>query len=164
MLLTVLRRWSRCYSYSVWLDGLYYGRFMFRVFPCSLSSRFFILFSIVITSLGEEGAVLHASRAFVCLLCSSKLLSLFSSPWSQWLTAVCDCGTPWTFLLSFMQSCEQTTNHSASNNVSQTQQQTNIGEVNLITPINRNTVAVSLNIKITNGLLDTGASIIKFKN
>ena len=25
MLLTVLRRWSRCCSYSVWLCGLYYG-------------------------------------------------------------------------------------------------------------------------------------------
>ena len=37
----------------------------FKIFPCSLSSCFFIPFSIVITSLGEEGAGLCASRAFV---------------------------------------------------------------------------------------------------
>ena len=36
---------------------------LFEVFPCSLSSCFVIPFSIVITSLGEEGAGLCASRA-----------------------------------------------------------------------------------------------------
>ena len=40
----------------------------FKVFPCFLSSCFFILFGIVITSLGEEGAGLCASRAFVCFV------------------------------------------------------------------------------------------------
>ena len=40
----------------------------FKVVPCSLSSCFFIPFSIVITSLVEEGACLCAFRAFVCLL------------------------------------------------------------------------------------------------
>ena len=40
------------------------------VLPCSLSSCFFSPFSIVITSLGEEGAGLCASRAFVCLFCT----------------------------------------------------------------------------------------------
>ena len=43
------------------------GASCFKVFPCSLSSYFFISFSIVIASLGEEGAGLCASRAFVCL-------------------------------------------------------------------------------------------------
>ena len=42
----------------------------FKVFPCSLSSCFVIPFSFVITSLGEEGAGLCASRAFVCLFCT----------------------------------------------------------------------------------------------
>ena len=43
------------------------GALCFKVFPCSLSSYFFISFSIVITSLGEEGAGLCASRVlFVC--------------------------------------------------------------------------------------------------
>ena len=41
------------------------GALCFKVFLCSLSSYFFILFSIVITSLGEERAGLCASRAFV---------------------------------------------------------------------------------------------------
>ena len=40
----------------------------FIVFPCSLSSCFAIPFSIVITSLGEDGAGLYASRAFVCFV------------------------------------------------------------------------------------------------
>ena len=40
------------------------------VLPCSLSSCFFSLFSILITSLGGEGAGLCAARAFVCFLCA----------------------------------------------------------------------------------------------
>ena len=55
----------------MWLRDLYYGAF--KVFPCSLSSCFVILFSNVITSLGEEGAGLCASRVllvnvFVCFI------------------------------------------------------------------------------------------------
>ena len=57
----------------------------------------------------------------------------------------------------YIQNSEQSTNQSASNNVSQTQQQTNVEH--LITPINRNTVALSLNDKKTNGLLDKAAII-----
>ena len=77
MLLTVLWRWSRCCSYSVWLWFILRHASCFKVFPCSLSSCFFIPFSIVITSLGEEGAGLCASRAFVCLFCTRKCLSFF---------------------------------------------------------------------------------------
>ena len=40
------------------------------MFLGSLSSCFVIPFSIVISSLGEEGAGLCASRAFVCLFCT----------------------------------------------------------------------------------------------
>ena len=46
------------------------GASCFKVFPCSLSLGFVIPFSIVIISLGEEGAGLCASRAFVCLFCT----------------------------------------------------------------------------------------------
>ena len=46
------------------------GASCFKVFPCSLSTCFFSPFSIVITSLGKEGAGLCASRAFVCLVCT----------------------------------------------------------------------------------------------
>ena len=43
------------------------GASCFGVFPFSLSSCFVAPFSIVITSLGEEGTGLCASRAFFCL-------------------------------------------------------------------------------------------------
>ena len=69
--MAVLKRWSRCYS--VWLCGLYYGALHDLVFPCSLSSCFVIPFSIVITWLGEEGAGLCASRAFVCCCCCLRV-------------------------------------------------------------------------------------------
>ena len=44
------------------------GTSCFKVLPCSVSSCFFISFSIVINSLGEKGAGLCASRAFVCFV------------------------------------------------------------------------------------------------
>ena len=78
----------------------------FKVFPCSLSSCFVIPFSIVITSLGEEGAGLCAYRAFVCLFVLYGLvfvifLFLLVSG-CRGLAVVCDCDTPWTFLLTFL--------------------------------------------------------------
>ena len=74
----------------------------FKVFPCSLSSCFVIPLRIVITSLGEEEDGLCASRAFVCLFCTCWFLSFFSSCSCRGLAAFCDCGTPWTFLLTFL--------------------------------------------------------------
>ena len=44
------------------------GASCFKDFPCSLSSCFFIPFSIVITSLTEEAAGLYVSRAIVLYL------------------------------------------------------------------------------------------------
>ena len=52
-------------------------------FPCSLSSCFFIPFSIVITLLGEEGACLCATRTFVCLFYTCWFVSFFSSSWCR---------------------------------------------------------------------------------
>ena len=101
MLLTVLRRWSWCDS-LFGICGFYFGAFC-AVVPCSLfpCCCFSALFSIVITSLGEERAGLCASCAFVCLFCTHQLLSFFSFSWCQELTAACDCAIPWTFLLIF---------------------------------------------------------------
>ena len=79
------------------------GASCFKVFPCSLSSCFVIPFSIVITSLGEEGAGLIASRAF--LVCFVRVIFCFSSSWCRGLAAVCDCGTPWIFLSIFYTIC-----------------------------------------------------------
>ena len=47
------------------------GASCFKVLPCSLSSSFFVPFSmIMITSFGEWGAGLCVSRASVCLFCT----------------------------------------------------------------------------------------------
>ena len=56
---------------------------------------FFSPFNIAITSLGEERANLSAFRT----LCACLDLSVSSSSWGLGGAAVCDCGTPWTFLL-----------------------------------------------------------------
>ena len=62
---------SRCFSYSVWLCGLYYSAFHVLKSSRALCPLCFVIpFSIVITSLGEEGVGLCASRAFICLLCT----------------------------------------------------------------------------------------------
>ena len=62
---------------------------------------FSVLFSTVITSLGEESAGLYASRTFVFLYCPHYFFVLFTSSWCWGSTADCDCGTPWTFHLTF---------------------------------------------------------------
>ena len=59
-------------------------------------------FSILNNSLGEERAGLCASRPFVCLFCECMFLSFFPSSWCQGLAAACDCGIPWTFLLTIL--------------------------------------------------------------
>ena len=62
-----------------------------------------------ITSLGEEGSGLCASRAFVCLFVLYGLVFvIFSSSWCRGLAVVCDCGTPWTFLLTVLKDSNQT--------------------------------------------------------
>ena len=68
--------WSRCCSYSV--CGLCYGAHHVLK-SCSLSSCFVLPFSTVISSFGEEGAGLCASRAFVCLFWACWFLSFFFS-------------------------------------------------------------------------------------
>ena len=62
---------------------------------------FFSPFSIAITSLGVERANLSAFRTFVRFVCACLDLSVSSSSWGLGRVAVCDCGTPWTFLLLF---------------------------------------------------------------
>ena len=59
---------------------------------------FFSPFSIASTSLGEEKASLGAFRTFV-RICAYLYLSVSSSSWCLGRAAVCNCGTPWTFLL-----------------------------------------------------------------
>ena len=86
---------------SVWLCGLYRGALDVLRSSRALCPCFSVCFGILVTSLGEEGAGICASRTFVCLFCACMLLSFFSSSWYRGLAAVCDCRIPWTFLLTF---------------------------------------------------------------
>ena len=74
-------------------------RFVVCLSMCHFVLVFFSPFSIAITSLGEERANLSAFRT--CSICACLELSVFSSSWGLGRAAVCDCGTPWTFLLPF---------------------------------------------------------------
>ena len=89
------------YNDNVSLCGLYHGVLNVLKSSRALCPRFSVCFSILITSFGEEGAGLCASRTFVCLFCACMFLSFFSSSWCRGLAAVCDCGIPWIFLLMF---------------------------------------------------------------
>ena len=74
----------------MWRCGLYNGALhvlKYCTAVCPPVSSF--LFGNGITLLGEEGAGMCASRAFVCLFCASEFLSFFSSSWCRvWLRFV----------------------------------------------------------------------------
>ena len=79
-------------------------RFVLFLNLCHFVLVFFSLFSIAITSLGEERANLSAFRTFVRFVLVLDL-SVSSSSWCLGRAAVCDCGTSWTFLLPFFFKC-----------------------------------------------------------
>ena len=81
-------------------------RFVVCLYVCHFDLVFFNPFSIVITSLGEERANLSAF-SFVCSVCACIVLSVSSSSWGLGRAVVCDCGTPWTFLLPFLFTTEK---------------------------------------------------------
>ena len=68
---------------------------------CHFVLVFFSPFSTAITSLDLERANLSAFRTF-CSVCACLDLSVSSSSWGLGRATVCDCGTPWTFLLPFL--------------------------------------------------------------
>ena len=76
-------------------------RFVLCLTLCHFVLVFFSPFSIAITSLGEERANLSAFFLYVCSICACLDSSFSSSSWCLGRAAVCDCGTPWTFLLPF---------------------------------------------------------------
>ena len=69
-------------------------RFVLCLTLCYFVLVFFSPFSIVITSLGEDRANLGA-------FCACLVLSVSFSSWCLGRAAVFDCGTPWTFFLTF---------------------------------------------------------------
>ena len=74
-------------------------RFVLCLTLCHFVLVFFSPFSIAITSLGEERA--NLSAFYVCSICACLVLSVSSSSWCLGMAAVCECGTPWAFLLPF---------------------------------------------------------------
>ena len=71
------------------------------VFPCVI---LFLCFSVLLVlrllGLGKRELILVLFvRLFVCACLD---LSVSSSSWGLGRVAVCDCGTPWTFLLLFL--------------------------------------------------------------
>ena len=78
-------------------------RFVVCLSMCHFVLVLFSPFSIAITSLWEERANLSAFRTFVRFVLV-WILSVSSSSWCLGRAAVCDCGTPWTFLLPFLYS------------------------------------------------------------
>ena len=67
------------------------------VFACVILFLCFSVFLVLrISRLGKRECFLY-----VCSICACLDLSVSSSSWSLGRAAVCDCGTPWTFLLPF---------------------------------------------------------------
>ena len=78
------------------------GRFVLCLALCSFVLVFFNPFGVVVASLGVVGfGVCCWSWCFscICSICACLVLSVSSSSWCLGRAAVCECGTPWTFLL-----------------------------------------------------------------
>ena len=70
------------------------------IFPCViLFFCFSVLFVLRLSRLGKRELILMLS--YVCSVCACLDLSVSSSSWGLGRAAVCDCGTPSTFLLPF---------------------------------------------------------------
>ena len=71
------------------------------VFPCVI---LFLCFSVLLVlrlpRLEKRALILVFS--YLCSVCACLDLSVSSSSWCLGRAAVCDCGTPWNFLLPFL--------------------------------------------------------------
>ena len=95
ILLTGLRRWSRCCSLGFILRGDSY-----KVLHCVLSICFSVLLPLQQSRLGKrELLCMFFVRLFglLVLVCVSFLFLLVSG-----IAATFDCDTPWTFLFTFL--------------------------------------------------------------
>ena len=72
------------------------------VFPCVI---LFLCFSVLLVlrlpRLGKRELILVLFVLSVCSVCACLDLSVSSCSWGLGRAAVCDCGTPWAFLLLF---------------------------------------------------------------
>ena len=84
--------------FFVWLCGFHYGAYLALLFVFV----FFSPFCIVITALGEERELAYVLLVHLFVhFARVDVWPFFSPSWCQRLAAACDCGTPWTFLLTF---------------------------------------------------------------
>ena len=71
------------------------------VFSCVILFLWFsVLLVLRLPRLGKRELILVLF--YVCSVCACLDLSVSSSSWGLGRAAVCDCGTPWTFLLLFL--------------------------------------------------------------
>ena len=74
---------------------------LFYVLPCViLFSCFSVLLALRLPCLGKRELILVFS--YVCSICACLVMSVSSSSWCLGRAAVCDYGTPWTFVLPFL--------------------------------------------------------------
>ena len=78
------------------------GYLFYVLHLCYFVLVFFSPFSVASTSLGEEGANLSAFCTFVRLFDLRLFGFVCFLFWCLRRAAVCNCGTPWTFLLPFL--------------------------------------------------------------
>ena len=75
-----------------------------RSVVCLSVCHFVLVISVLLVlrlpRLGKRELIL-VCFSYVCSVCASLDLSVSSSSWGLGGAAVCDCGTPWTFLLPF---------------------------------------------------------------
>ena len=70
------------------------------VFPCVILFLCFSVFLVLrLPHLGKRELILVLF--YICSVCACLDLSVSSSSWGLGRAAVCDCGSPWTFLLPF---------------------------------------------------------------
>ena len=73
---------------------------LFYVLPCViLFLCFSVLLALRLPRLGKRE--LNLSAFHVCSICACLDLSVSSSSWCLGRAVVCDCGTPWNFLVPF---------------------------------------------------------------
>ena len=76
---------------------------LFYVLPCViLFLCFSVLLALRLPRLGKKECF-----SYVCSICACLDLSVSSSSWCLGRAAVCDCGTPWTFLLPFFTTLDR---------------------------------------------------------
>ena len=109
--LTVLRRWSRCCSYSVKCCSLHYEAL--HVWSCP-ALCLCVSFSILSPCLGKRELVFVLIVHLFVSLAHVNLCHYFSSSWCRGLAAASSCGSSWTFLFTLFKTFSRLSNEISS--------------------------------------------------